>query len=85
MLRLRIKDSETMLLPSWQVTYKNQDGKRSCSVDTVETYFTNKGEAVPEGLIKVGKPSRVLRVAVRKEKAAKKPRKAKEAPTEVAA
>ena len=83
-LRGRIKDSETMLLPAWKVTLKEQAGRRSCAVDAVESYFTNKGDKVPEGLIKEGKPYRVLRVSVRKEKAAKKPRKTKEA-TEAAA
>ncbi len=84
-IRGRIKDSETMLLPTWKVVCKNHDGKRSCSVETVETYFTNKGEAVPEGLITQGAGYRDIRVYVRKEKAAKKPRKAKETPTEAAA
>ena len=76
LLRLRIQDTETMLLPGWKVTLKEQDGKRSCSVDTVENYFTSKGIALPEGMIKQGNPYRVLRVAAAKEK---KPSKSKAA------
>lgn len=73
-LRLKIGETETMLLPAWKVTLKEQDGKRSCSVETVENYFTTKGTDVPEGMIRQGNSYRVLRVVAIKEK---KPRKVK--------
>ena len=67
-LRLKMRETETMLLPAWKVVCATAAGRRSCSVPAVENYFSTRGEPVPDGLITAGAPSRSLRVYARKGK-----------------
>lgn len=79
-LIFRMKDSETGLiecteeakaskgLTGWKITYKNSSGRETANVEAVKGYFAAKGEAVPDGLVKVGDSYRTLRVYPRKPK-----------------
>ena len=71
-LMLKMKTAETFLLPTVRMTFKMTEGRRTASVKTVEAYFKNKGEAVPDGIINVGEAKRVLKIADVKPKKAKK-------------
>lgn len=71
-IKMKFEETETLLLPQYKLTYKNGAARRSCSVDALTTYFANKGEEVPDGLITTSTPKRTLKVSIRKEKKAKK-------------
>lgn len=71
-LKLKMNTAEKAMLPGWKITYKLGSGRRTASVEKVETYFQSQGVEVPEGLITQSEGSRTLRITELKPKAARK-------------
>lgn len=71
-LALKMSTAEKAMLPGWKITYKMGNGRRTASVDKIETYFAAQGIEVPDGIITQSEGKRSLRITEVKPKVAKK-------------
>lgn len=72
-MRVAALNAETVKVAGSKITYKATAGRKTCSVQAVESYFAAQNVAVPEGLVSVSVPKKAMTMRI----SADKPKKGK--------